>query len=186
MSVKTKTMTIAALAALTVPAAAAADKPSQGETGKSRGAEHSHGAKHSHGAEHNHGAEHSHRAEHSHKDGAKAKKAKGKGFVVKGVDFGGATLTDGALAGALTLDPTSANRHARRLLELKRTAIAGEDTVTFGKAGDKVRVRYVGLQSTDALLATDVVKVVGKVKGGELDLRTITIKRARTESPDRD
>lgn len=150
---KTKTMTAVTLAALTVPGAALAD-------GSDRAAE-----AHKKNSERH--------AQKSHNHGPKA-----KAFVVKGVDAENLTVTDGALAGPLTLDPTAANKHARRALELTKTELRGEDTVTFGTAGDKLVIKYVGLQSTDALQPTDVVKVIGKVnRAGELNIRKITVKR---------
>jgi hypothetical protein len=116
----------------------------------------------------------------------KAQKAKGVGFSVAGVDLTGLTVTDGKLAGALTLDPTSANKHARTLLDLTKTEIAGQDTVQLGTAGDAVLVRYKGLTATDALQPTDRVKVIGKVIGRKsatptLDIRKITVTRGDTE-----
>ena len=103
--------------------------------------------------------------------------AKAKAFVVKGVDASNLTVTDGALAGALTLDPTSANKHARKALELTKTELKGEDTVTFGTAGDKTLIKYEGLAPTD------VVKVIGKVnRSGEINIRKITVTRGETET----
>ena len=157
MSTKTKTTAVAALAALTLPAGALA-----------------------HGGDRADQAHKTNTERKSHKT-HKAHKAHGKAFVVKGVDAANLTVTDGALAGPLTLDPTSANRHARRALELTKAELRGEDTVTFGTAGDKLVIRYVGLQSTDALAPTDVVKVIGKVnRAGVLDIRKITVKRGET------
>ena len=152
MSIKTKTTAAVTLAALALPGAALAD-------GSDRAAE-------------------AHK-KNSERKAQKAKKAhKGKAFVVKGVDAANLTVTDGALAGALTLDPTSANKHARKALELTKTELRGEDTVSFGTAGDKLRIKYEGLQSTDALLPTDEVKVIGKVnRQGQIDIRKITVER---------
>jgi hypothetical protein len=152
MSMKNKTIAAAALAALTLPGAALAD-------GSDRAAE-------------------AHKKNSERKAQKKSHGPKAKAFVVKGVDASGLTVTDGALAGSLTLDPTSANKHARRALELTKTELAGEDTVSFGEAGDKVLVNYVGLTSTDTLAPTDVVKVIGKVnREGELNIRKITVTR---------
>ena len=128
-------------------------------------------------------ADGSDRAAEAHKKNSerKAQKTHGpkaKAFVVKGVDAANLTVTDGALAGALTLDPTSANKHARKALELTKTELRGEDTVTFGTAGDKLVIKYVGLQAADALQPTDKVKVIGKVnRAGELNIRKITVVR---------
>ena len=108
---------------------------------------------------------------------------KAKAFTVKGVDAANLAVTDGKLAGPLTLDPTSANKHARVALTLTKTELRGEDTVTFGEAGDALRIKYVGLQSTDALQPTDKVKVIGKVtRSGDLDIRKITVVRETAEN----
>ena len=157
MSIKTKTIAAATLAALALPGAALADGSGRSADAHKKNTE---------------------------RKAQKAEKAhKGKAFVVKGVDAANLTVTDGALAGALTLDPTSANKHARRALELTKTELRGEDTVSFGTAGDKLLITYVGLQSTDALAPTDVVKVIGKVKrSGELDIRKITVTRETAET----
>ena len=153
MSIKTKTTAAAALAALALPTAALAE----GSHGKSADA-------------------HKRHAEHQ---AQKSKRVKSKAFVVSGVDLANlAVNTESELTGPLTLDPTSANKHARKVLELTKTELRGEDTVTFGEADDKVVLRYVGLQSTDAILPTDRVKVIGKVnREGEIDIRKITVKR---------
>ena len=147
-----KLIATTAMAALAVPAAAVADKP---ENAGSKGKTKS----------------------------AQAKaKTKGKGFSVKGVDLSGLTITDGKLAGALTLDPTSANKHARKLLDLTKAEIKGEDTVQLGTAGDAVIIKLNGLSTGDPIQATDRVKVIGKVAGTTLDIRKITITRGETES----
>jgi hypothetical protein len=113
----------------------------------------------------------------------KPAKAKGVGFSVGGVDLSGLTVTDGKLAGALTLDPTSANKHARRFLELSKADVKGEKTVPVGTAGDAVIVKYRGLTATDTIQTTDRVKVVGKLVGGKtLDIRKITITRGETKT----
>ena len=152
---KTKTLTAVSIAALAVPGAALAEGKGKGH-GKSQ-------TKSSHA-----------------KKGPKA-----KAFTVKGVDAANLTVTDGKLAGPLTLDPTSANKHARTLLSLTKTELAGEDLATFGVADDAVKITYEGLTSTDALQPTDVVKVIGKVtKAGVLDIRKITVTReAPAEQP---
>lgn len=152
---KTKTLAITAAAALAVPAAAQAAKPAEpGKQGKENAA-----AK------------------------QQAAKAKGKSFTLKGVGLASLPVTDGALTGTLTLDPTSANKHARTLLTLSKADLKGTATETFGESGDKVDVKYVGLTAADALKATDVVKVVGKVVAGKLDVRTITVKRETETEP---
>lgn len=120
------------------------------------------------------------------------KPAKGKGvaFTLKGTSLTALPVADGALTGPLTLDPVSANRHARNVLTLTRADIQGTGTESFGVTGDKVLVKYDGLTATDALQATDVVKVQGKLtrtgKGkaktlGTLDIRKITITRETAE-----
>jgi hypothetical protein len=166
MSMKTTTTAAAALAAIALPGAALAHDGEK-ERG-SKGREHA-GAKH---AERD--GEHAPRRHHS----------KGRAFVVRGVDLSDLSVTDGKLAGALKLDPTAANRHARKLLGLTKAKLAGGDIVALGGTGDAVRVKYHGLTATDALQPTDVVKVHGKVsrKGGKLDIRKITVKRGETKS----
>src|SRR5688572_13030934 len=135
-----KSLALAAVAALALPGAALAAKPA--DPG-SKGQEKSAAAK------------------------AKpkpAKKTKGVGFAIKGTTAAPALpVADGALTGPVTLDPSSANKHARGLLTLTKADLAGTATEDVGVAGDKVEVEYVGLSETDALTATDVVKVVGKV-----------------------
>jgi hypothetical protein len=113
---------------------------------------------------------------------AKPSKTKSVGFAVGGVDLSGLTVTDGKLAGALTLDPTSANKHARTLLKLSKADVAGEKTVEVGTAGDAVRVRFNGLSATDSILPTDRVKVVGKVSGSTLNIRKVTVTRGDTQT----
>jgi hypothetical protein len=152
---KTKTIALTAVLALALPAAAQATKPAEpGKQGKEKAAEKK-----------------------------AAQKPKGKAFSLKGTGLATLPVTDGALTGALTLDPTSANKHARTLLTLTKADLRGTGTETFGVTGDKVVVKYVGLTATDALQATDVVKAHGKVTGGTLDIRRITIKRETAEEP---
>jgi hypothetical protein len=149
--VKTKTLTLTLVAALAVPAAAQAGRPEEpGKQGRDKAA-----TKQS------------------------AHKAKGRGFTLKGTTSATALpVADGALTGPLTLDPTSANKHARTLLTLTKAERRGTATETFGTTGDAVVVDYDGLAATDALTATDVVKVHGKVKrDGTLDVRKITVTR---------
>ena len=115
-----------------------------------------------------------------------AKGPKGKAFTIQGVDVSAIPVTDGKLTGALTLDPTSANKHARVALELTKAELKGEDTVSFGKADDAVLIKYVGLKSTDSLQPTDKVKVIGKVARSRdlntLNIRKITVIRETTET----
>jgi hypothetical protein len=157
---KNKTVALAAVAALAVPAAAQAAKPA--EPGK-QGRE---------------------------KAAAQSTKTKGVAFTIKGTGLTALPVAEGALTGPLTLDPVSANKHARSVLTLTRADIEGTGTESFGVTGDKVLVKYVGLTATDALQATDVVKVQGKLtrtgKGkaktlGTLDIRKITITREAAE-----
>ena len=161
---KTKNiLTTGAIAALALPGAAFADQPADpGSQGKAKG-----------------------KAKQEQKT-SKAKKAKGVGFTVKGTELSGLTVTDGKLAGPFTLDPTSANRHARDFLGLTSQQVAGEDTATLGTAADAVTVRLNGLNAGEAILPTDSVKVIGKVtrvKKGDttttrtLDIRKVTITR---------
>src|SRR5688500_13905859 len=126
------TIALTAVAALALPAAAQAVKPAEpGKQGHERAAEKK-----------------------------AAQKPKGKAFVVKGTTAETALpVADGALTGPLTLDPKSANKHARKALELDRAALRGTDTETFGVTGDAVVVKYSGLAPTDALTSTDIVKV---------------------------
>jgi hypothetical protein len=121
----------------------------------------------------------------------KAKKAKGVGFTLSGTGLTSLPVADGALTGPLTLDVISANKHARTLLSLDQTAIAGTTTFPVGSSGDAVLVRFEGLTATDALQATDTVKVIGKVtrvrKGDEttvrtLDIRKLVVTRGETEA----
>jgi hypothetical protein len=121
-------------------------------------------------------------------------KPKGVGFSLGGVDVTGFTVTDGVVA-PFSLDPTSANKHARAFFDpdLTKEFIAGEGTVQVPVAdGDKALVRYNGLSSTDALQPTDRVKVIGKVtkvKKGDtttqrvLDIRKVVITR-KAEKPE--
>jgi hypothetical protein len=165
---KNKTLALTAIAALAVPAAAQASKPAEpGKQGRDTAAQK--------------------QAE------KKPAKAKGVGFTVQGTGLSALPVADGALTGPLTLDPVAVNKHARTLLTLTQADLDGTGTESFGVAGDKVIVKFNGLTATDALQATDVVKVVGKVtrtgKGkaktlGTLDIRKITITReAAPEQP---
>lgn len=171
-----KTAVATAIAALAVPAAAQAEKPQNpGAQGKAK-AEQQRSAK-------------------AQKQ-SKAKKAKGVGFTLAGVDFGGLSVTDGKLTAPLSLDPTAANKHARSFLGLTKAQLGGEDVVTVGATDDAVKVVFNGLSSSDAIVATDRVKVIGKVtrtrtksKGskpaftfGALDIRKIVITREAPES----
>jgi hypothetical protein len=148
----TKLIATTAVAALALPAAALAERPADKPA----------------------------KPDHPAKQAKKPKKAKSVGFSVGGVDLSGLTVTDGKLAGPLTLDPTSANKHARTFLQLSKTDLKGEKTVSLGTAADAVRVRYEGLTATDTIQPTDRVKVIGKVSGSTLDIRKIVVKREST------
>ncbi len=155
-----KTAAATAVAALALPAVADAKKPADpGAQGKAK-------------AEQQRSAKAKKQSQ---------KKAKGVGFTLSGVDLAGLTVTDGKLAGPVTLDPTAANKHARTFLKVTAEQIAGEDTVQVGTAGDAVRVRFVGLTASDTVLPTDVVKVIGKVtkvrKGDTTTVRTLDIRK---------
>ena len=154
---KTKTTTAVALAALAVPGTALAEKPAEpGKQGRDKAAE---------------------------RQGATHGKARSRALVVRGVDVANLTVTDGKLAGAITLDPISANRHARRVLELSKAKLRSGDTITLGEAGDAVVVRYVGLSSSDELRDTDIVRVIGRrTRDGDVDIRRITVIRRSTET----
>jgi len=155
----TKLIATSAAAALAFPAAAAAaDKPADpGAQGKAKAADQQAKQK-------------------------KQKQQKARAFTLKGVDVANLTVTDGKLAGPVTLDPTSANRFARTFLDLTKAELKGEDTVTLGTAADAVRITYVGLTATDALQATDTLKVIGRVKDGVLDIRKLVVARETAET----
>jgi hypothetical protein len=164
MSTKTKTTAAAAVAALAFPAAALAHD----------------GHKHGKGHDKQRSEKRHDRGDHGKRHGWSHGK---RAFVVSGVDATGVTVTDGKLAGQITLDPQHASKGARKLLELTKTELRGEDTVTFGTAGDEVRVKYRGLPEGTAPTATDVVTVFGKIsrKDGTLDIKKIWIKRKSAE-----
>ena len=119
--------------------------------------------------------------EQAEKQAKRTKKAKGVGFALSGVGLTSLPVADGALTGPLTLDVTSANKHARTLLDITKTDIDGTSTFPVGTSGDEVVVRFEGLTATDALQATDRVKVIGKVtrvrKGDTTTTRTLDIKK---------
>jgi hypothetical protein len=167
MSTKTKTTAAAAMAALALPAAALAH---DGEKGRGHDKDRHEQRDDSRGKH----------KQHSRHEGRRA-------FVLAGVDATGLTITDGRLAGELTVDPIGANRGARKLLDLTKDEIRGEDTVKFGTAGDAVRVKYKGLPEGEAPKPTDVVTVFGKIdrRSKALDIKKIWIKRpgaAQTEA----
>jgi hypothetical protein len=161
MTMKTKTTAMAAITALALPTVALAHdgEKHRGQDGKQRSEQ-----RHDHG---------------KHKGAKKGKRS----FVLAGVDATGLTVTDGKLAGQLTVDPLRASKGARQLLELTKAEIRGEDTVTFGTAGDAVRVKYKGLPAGEAPQPTDVVTVFGKISraSGELDIKKIHVKRLSAE-----
>lgn len=120
-------------------------------------------------------------AQKSEKRSAKSKKSKGVGFTLSGIGLSSLPVADGALTDGLTLDVTSANKHARTFLKLSKADIAGTGTFSVGSAGDKVLVRFNGLSSSDTLQATDRVKVIGKVtrvrKGDSTTVRSLDIRK---------
>ena len=169
-----KTAVAAALTALAVPAAAQADRPDDaGERGRAT-------------AEQKRAGHDDQRSERS-----KAKKPRGTqrvGFALKGIGATGLTATDGKLAGPFSLDVTSANKAARKLLELDREAIQGTTPTELPVAADdEAKLRFVGLTDGNAdgkidaadIQPTDRVKVLGKVtrtrtRSGEGEERTTT------------
>jgi hypothetical protein len=170
MSTKTKTIAAAAIAALALPTAALAhDGDKDRGHCKDRGAERS---------EQRSVRGDDHRGKHH------GWKHRRKAFVLAGVDATGLSVADGKLAGQLTVDPIHANKGARRLLDLGKDEIRGEDTVSFGTAGDEVRVKYRGLPEGEAPQPTDVVMVFGKIdrSSGELDIKKIWVKRRDAEA----
>ena len=170
MSIKTKTTAAAALAVLAVPAAALAHGKPDEERGQAN-------------------ADAKQQRNDDRRDDRRGHRGHRRGFELKGIGVTGALpLTDGKLTGAITLDPTQANKGARRFLELTRDELRGTDTVPVGTAGDAVRLRFKGLEEGAALLATDKVKVDGRlVRSGStqgsgattktLDIRRITVVR---------
>ncbi len=171
MQIKSTTITAAALAALAMPSAALAHDPDHRGKSDDRGKAESRHRGHDRDEQRSRGGDDRH--EGHYKGWGKGRKA----FVITGVDASGLSVTDGKLTGALTLDPTAANRAARKLLDLTKAEIAGEDTVSFGTAGDAVVVKYHNLTASDALQPTDRVKVFGKVRDGVLDIKFIKVHR---------
>jgi hypothetical protein len=188
MQTKTKITTVAALAALTVPAAAFGHGGGDGERGKS--AEHASKTGQEQRSESRARGEARRRDGDDHRGKHKRWRHGKRAFVIGGVDATGVTVTDGKLAGPITLDPVLATRGAKKFLELTKTELRGEDTVTFGTAGDEVRIRYVGLESTDAIQPTDRVFVKGKLRRQEgsdtktLDIKKIVVLRKGAERDD--
>jgi hypothetical protein len=184
MNTKAKITTAAALAALTVPAAAFGHGGGDGD-GKNRGEERSKAAQ----------EQRSSRGDDRRRGGSEHRgKHKGwhhgrRGFVVAGVDGANVPTADGPLAGPITLDPVRANRGAKKFLELTKTELRGEDTVTFGTAGDQVDVRYIGL-APGPVQPTDIVLVKGKLRRQEgsatktLDIKKIVVLRKSAENDD--
>lgn len=150
----TKLIATSAVAALAFPAAAAAERPADKPAKPVK----------------------------KEKKAKKAKKAKSVGFTVGGLELSGLSVTDGKLTAPLTLDPTSANKHARTFLKLTKADVAGDKTVQLGTAADAVRIKFEGLTATDTLQPTDRVKVIGKLSGTTLDIRKITVTRGETET----
>lgn len=164
-----KTAVAAALTALAVPSAAVADHREHSDRG--------------HGNDRSEQRRGDSQNQRQNRNRSQHRNQRGKqrvGFSLAGT---GLTGTDnGTLALPLTLDITSANKHARKLLEIDRTFIEGTGTKTFGTSGDTFLVRFEGITDTDNdgnlfehVVATDRVKVIGRV------LRT----RTRDEDGDR-
>ena len=179
-----KTTAALALAALAVPAAAQADRPDN--RGTKNAAE---------------------RQERNEQRAAqkqnKSKRFKGVGFAVSGVDYKGAALTSSKEeqdVAEFTLDVTSANRHARRYLELATRPskkAPAQDTPISDTVDGKAIVRLVGFEQGETPDADDRVKVIGRVTRvkkddttteRKLDIRRIVIKDVdpETETADQD
>lgn len=175
-STTTKTLIAATMAALAVPSAASATGPGHdghGDKASGGGAAQQEQRSEDRGERGDPGEERGHRSERWLTKGRRS-------FVISGVDASGLAVTDGKLSGAITLDPTAANRGARVLLGLTKEELAGEDTVTFGTAGDTAVVKFRGLTATDALQPTDRVQVLGTIRKGVLDVRFVKVTRATT------
>ena len=183
-----KTAVAAALTVLAVPAAAQAHRPDDaGERGRAT-------------AEQKRAGHDDQRSERSAKRHGRHGR-RGVGFALAGTKVGGLAVTDGRLTAPLTLDPTAANKHARKLLGIDRAFIQGTETteVPVAAEGDEAKVRFVGVTDGNAdgkvdaadVLPTDRVRVLGKVKRtrtrtgeertttyGPLDIRKVVVKRA--------
>ena len=185
-----KTAVAAALTALAVPSAAVADHREPTDRG--------HGNDRSEQDRGDSQRQNQNRSRHQNRN------RRGKqsvGFSLSGTGLSG--LSGSTLALPLTLDVTSANRHARRLLELTRADIQGSGTETFGASSDTFLLRFAGITDGNNdgtvdladVLATDRVKVIGKVTRtrtrdedgdrttsyGGLNIRKIVISRASAE-----
>jgi hypothetical protein len=185
MTTKTKITTAAALAALAAPAAALGhggddQRKGKGEARAKAGQEQRSDSKRRGDDD---GRRGQHRGWHH---GRRA-------FVVVGEDAKVA-VADGKLTAPITLDPTAASKGAKRFLELTKAKLRSEETVEFGTAGDETKIRYVGLQSTDALQPTDRVLVKGKLRRERdeekatatktLDIKKIVVIRKSAERDD--
>lgn len=166
MSIKTKTTTVAALAALTFPAAALAhggDKDKQPGGDRAGAADHR-GHQHGHkgGKGKHHGWGHGRRA-----------------FFLAGTEATGLSVVDGKLASPITLDPQIASAKALKALGIDRAKVKGEDTVAVGTAGDAVEVKYKGLAPTDPIAPTDHVAIFAKTDRvtGAIDIKKIKVWR---------
>jgi hypothetical protein len=169
MSIKTKTTTVAALAALTLPSAALAhggEKNGRGHDNDHAGTSDSRGDQ---GARGDCGDKGGHHGWHQ---GRRA-------FFLTGTDVAGLTVTDGKLAGPITLDPTFASAKAFKTLGLTRDKVKSEETIQVGAAGDDVEVKYKGLQATDAIAPTDYIAIFAKTdrETGALDIKKIKVWR---------
>ena len=175
-----KTAVAAALTALAVPAAAQADRPDHaGERGKAK----------------------AERTQTKQTKSQKAKKSKGVGFTAAGIGLTELPYADGKLTGPFSLDLTSANKHARTVLGADRSEIQGPSTfeipVVAGAAaklqlGEGVDANGNKTLDGGELLATDRVKVIGKVtrqrKGSTaarvLDVKKIVVSRETEQDDD--
>jgi hypothetical protein len=177
-----KTLTAAAVAALAAPSAALATDGDRHH--------HRHHGDHKHAGEHKSQKSHKghqgkaadrrgHGARHKRKGWKKKHRRAHRAFVLIGVKASGLDVTGGKLAGPVTLDPVAANRKARKVLELTREVLRGEDTIQVGTAGDEVKLKLKGVESAAAIQPADVVKISGTVdrKTGALDIKHIHVKR---------
>lgn len=187
-----KTAVATAIAALTIPAAADAAKPSEpGSKGRAK-------------------AEQQRSAKAQKKSQPKTQRV---GFTLAGTELAGLPLTTAAgdvAASSFTLDLTSANKHARNALgqgeapDVTKAFIDGDNTSTVPADANGFELKLEGVTDGDDagtdvtvadVLATDRVKVIGKVvrtrtksKGskpsftyGAIDIRKVIVTREAPE-----
>lgn len=170
------TIATATMAALALPAGAAADKPER--PGKPR---HEHAAK-----------------------AAATVKAQRVAFVVTGTGLSGLTLSD-AGSSAFALDIARANKHARAALQLTAAQIAAASATQMAAEANGLRLKFDdditdgngdGKVDLADVRPTDRVKVIGKVERtrtrdasrarrftyGTIDVRKVVIKRDDDQS----